>query len=287
MKILQQLYKSKENYIHLESISVEKKFQNYKTISKIKKSFTKLIRNNYKRNISLNGFISIACTKFENETLEELGFIKIRELDDSNNLYELSKKAINDKYLSKEYKNKIEKEKYRIVLGKDIDDLLLKNIISLDKEFYSNEYLWEYEYQKKLFEINQNSFICILYEDKLIGYINYLSITKEKHEDIINSNKIIDHYNEEDITKFKKNRNNYITINSVVITKKYQNSIAIKLLTKKLKKEIKNLIKNGYKIEAISGTAISNDGRKFLEHIGFIKYKELDDNNILYIKEKF
>lgn len=281
------LYKSKENYIHLESISVEKKFQNYKTISKIKKSFTKLIRNNYKRNISLNGFISIACTKFENETLEELGFIKIRELDDSNNLYELSKKAINDKYLSKEYKNKIEKEKYRIVLGKDIDDLLLKNIISLDKEFYSNEYLWEYEYQKKLFEINQNSFICILYEDKLIGYINYLSITKEKHEDIINSNKIIDHYNEEDITKFKKNRNNYITINSVVITKKYQNSIAIKLLTKKLKKEIKNLIKNGYKIEAISGTAISNDGRKFLEHIGFIKYKELDDNNILYIKEKF
>ena len=164
---------------------------------------------------------------------------------------------------------------YKIIdnIEKYIDD-----IITLDDEFYDKKYLWSNEYQREVYERNHNSFIAVELDNKLVGYINYLSLTENKYNEMINSNTTIDDFELEDIIPFSDNT--YLTVNSIVITKKHQDSEVIKLLSN----EFKDKIMNNSSVKGINGIAISPDGNKWFKNMGFNHIKKLDDNNDLYIK---
>ena len=53
----------------------------------------------------------------------------------------------------------------------------IDDIITLDDNFYDQAYLWDNDYQRKVYDRNHDSFIAVSLDNKLVGYINYLSIT--------------------------------------------------------------------------------------------------------------
>ena len=172
---------------------------------------------------------------------------------------------------------------YNIVLNPKREDI--NKIKELDKKFYKDEYLWDNEYQNSIYEKNKETFILIKDSVKLIGYLNYLCITKETYLKMKESNITIDEFNLNEIVPFVKG-DNYITINSIVIDRKYQNSNIIKEINDAFLLKLQQLNEREIEIYGINGIAISRDGQKYFESLGFSKYKELEDGNNLYIIEK-
>lgn len=125
---------------------------------------------------------------------------------------------------------------YKVYDGYQIEEKMINEIDLLDKQFFKEEHLWETNYQLQLFNKNKNSLIMVKYNNECVGYLNYLVITKEKYDQMINSNVIIDEFDFDEVTIFYKNKENYLTINSVVVDKEHQDSYVVKILTKNLKK---------------------------------------------------
>ena len=273
--------KNKKNYLIIDSINVKHEFQNHITINLIVKKLKSIIVKRYKQDYKIESIISISVDKFEKEVLEKAGFSEYKKYLNDKTLYMIDNQKIEEIYL----KNIIKKSDYKIIYGDKIKDEMIKEIGLLDKKFFKEEHLWENEYQLQLFNKNKNSIIMLKYNNRLIGYLNYLVITKEKYEQMINSNVIVDEFTLDEVTKFYKSKKNYITINSIVIDKKHQDGYAVRLLTQKLKRILKKMNFNGYKIGGINSFAVSADGRKFLENLGFEKCKELEDNYYLYTLE--
>lgn len=275
-------YKSKKNYLIIDSINIKHEFQNEISINLIVKKIGNIIQTKYKEDYKIESIISVAIDKFEKDVLEKAGFSEYKKYSNKETLYMIESKVIEEKYL----KNVRKKTDYKVYQNEQITPAMLKEIRELDQKFFKEEYLWDSDYQLELFNKNKNSIIIVTYKDKVIGYLNYLVITKQKYVETIISDVIIDEYNLEDVTKFYKNKNNYLTLNSIVIDKKHQDGYVIKLLTKRLNKILKQMNSNNYKIGGISATAVSEDGRKFLERLGFEKIKILNDNNCLYVLDK-
>ena len=154
----------------------------------------------------------------------------------------------------------------------------IDDIITLDDDFYDQAYLWDNEYQRKVYDRNHDSFIAVSLDNKLVGYINYLSITKELYNQMKESNEIVDDFKLEDIIPFGDEI--YLTVNSIVILKEHQDGEVIKLINNEFLKKINNL-----SIKGINTIAISPDGNKWAQNMGFTLYKKLDDGNTLYVKE--
>lgn len=173
------------------------------------------------------------------------------------------------------------KDNYEIL----IDPNKYRNeIYSLDSSFYDKKYLWPIEYQLDVYERNKDSFIMVGYNGKLVGYLNYLCITKNKYDSIKKSNVIVDEYDLNDIVPFKKG-DNYLNINSTVIAEEHQNGECIKLINNHFINKLKEYELANIHIKGIEGTAISESGQKYLQNLGFKLEKKLDDNNYLYFIE--
>lgn len=274
--------KDNANYIIIDSIVMSTNYQNYKSVTLCSDDIKEFLKNKFKRGFNILGVSAISTTDFEAEVLEKTNFYNIRDLDTDYTLYVCDKEVLSE-LLNKKVKKSM--NKLDVYIGSLLSDTHIDEIYDLDKTFFDKKYLWKKDIQKKLFKKNRDSVIGIIDNGDLIGYINFLPISKDKYNEIKKSNKIIDNYKEKDIIPYSKEKKNYITINSVVILKKYQNTKVIKLLTDNFKKSLKKLNKMGYTIGGINTTAISLDGRKFADELGFKRYKKLEDGNLLYTCE--
>lgn len=273
--------KSKKNYMIIDSINIKSEFQNEKSVELITNKIKKIIVSKYKEGFEIECIACTAITKYEKGILEKLGFVSHKKYNKNEELYLINRKEIEQLYL-----NNIRKRKdFKVFESDNIKETMFLDIIRLDNKFFKDEYLWSSEYQKQIFEKNKNSLIVATYKNKVVGYLNYLNITKDKYMDMINSNNTTDEFDLEDISKFYKTKHNYITINSIVIDKSFQNGYVIQLLTNRLRKRLKTIHRDGYKIVAINSFAVSEDGKKFLERLNFEEVKKLKDGNYLYVLE--
>ncbi|MBE6160312.1 MAG: YgjV family protein [Lactobacillales bacterium] len=273
--------KNRKNYLVIDSINIKSQFQNHVSVDLIIKKLKKIIRKKHNEGYKIESIISVAFNKFEENVLKQAGFDKYKEYSNKESLYVIDRKNIEDIYL----KNMNNKSDYKTYQNEQIKDEMLKEIRILDEKFFGSEYLWDEDYQLQLFNKNKDSMIIVNYKNKLVGYLNYLVITEDKYNEMLNSNVIIDSFNIDEVTPFYKSKKNYLTINSVVIDRKFQNGYVIKLLTRRLKKILKQKKADKYRIAGINAIAVSEDGKKILEYLGFIEYKVLDDGNHLYVLE--
>ena len=84
------------NYLQIESISVEKRFQNKIIENKIKTKFISFIRKKIKSKYKIGGVVSFACSDFEKGVLEEMNFKKIYSYPENISLYLLDSDKINE-----------------------------------------------------------------------------------------------------------------------------------------------------------------------------------------------
>lgn len=270
--------KNRKNRLIIDSINIKSEYQNEVSVDLIIKKLKEVIVSKYKSDYVIDSILSVAVNKYEKEVLEKGGFSLYKSYSKNEHLYMIDNKAIEDTYL-KYIRKKCD---YKIIENERITTEIFNKIKVLGQE--NLNLVWDNDYQLPLFNENKNSLIVIMYKDKVIGYLNYLVLIKEKYDEILNSDSVIKDFTLNDITAFSKGRNNYLVFNSIVTFKKYD-EYAVKLLTRRVRKRLKYM-NNNYRIAGINAMAVNKNEREFLESLGFESYKKLDNGSTLYVLEK-
>ena len=155
-------------------------------------------------------------------------------------------------------------------------------ISNLNKNNMSKEEIWDISFQKDIYNRNKDSYIIITREDKIIAYLNYLSITKNTYHHM-NKYKIND-LKLKEIKKYTRYDYNYINIESIVISKRYNNKEVNNLLINTFINKIRLLEKDDYFIRGINSIPRNKDYKKIIKGIGLIEKNKKD--NLYYLEEE-
>ena len=156
------------------------------------------------------------------------------------------------------------------------------NIISLDRSNFSAQYLWSVDQQRNIFKLDPDSILLIRNKKHIIGYVNYISITKEAYDRYKRAHTFYKTINSEDIAPLRRRRKNYIIIESISINKSYESDKIIDLISKHLRSLLRYKHKQGYNIHGIISVGISDFEKNFLDAKGFTHLKDYRDGEALY-----
>lgn len=140
----------------------------------------------------------------------------------------------------------------------------IKQMIQLDNEVYNkSEDCGILEKCLQWKKICPEIYTVIKDSDKVVGYINFVSITKKCYEDFRHG-KIKDYQLDlKDIVNFSKG-DNYCLFMSVVVKNEYQDKYATKVLLDAFYKRINDFHIRGIKTNNIIADCVSKDGEKFI-----------------------
>ena len=175
--------------------------------------------------------------------------------------------------------------KFRIIKYTYITNKVLNKIYNLDLKTYGKENVWPQEYQRELFEKNNDSLFVIKYKHDIVGYINYLNLIETEYERLKRIRKSPEKLDIYKIIEFKSNRKNHILIESINVKKEYEKPETIALINKKLNSFIKLKHNRRVYIDRILAFALSDFEKHLYETLGFTKIRELEDNTFIYEKE--
>ena len=123
-----------------------------------------------------------------------------------------------------------------------------------------------------------DNIIAVAKDDKIIGYINYLTANEELYDEIIHPD--MEAYYDDpgrrddgisglQIDQWSKDNPNHLFILSIAIDKEHQDTDVIKVLTNEFRQELTNKINEGYEIESITGDTVSDHGEDALTMMRF------------------
>lgn len=117
-------------------------------------------------------------------------------------------------------------------------------------------------------------FVRNINEDKIVGEITLLPISKKQFEDFM-SNKLEDtELNTKNLLVYKENCSYYLLFSSIAIDKKYRNDkLVLSYLLKGMNTKINALLKKGIKFENMCAEGQTKDGQKFIESFLNLKKK--------------
>ena len=191
----------------------------------------------------------------------------------------------------------LEEKKFKVLTGEDINVSYLAKVFEIDKEVYEPKYVGCLENMEKRYKAEKRSFVCIEDEGsgELAGYINFFPVNDELWEDIVETGAVIrdDDIEPGELKPFEKKftdkdveegKGYNLFIISVVIREKYRKyKEAVITLTRGFREYLCKLDDKGYKIHALAGTAVSDDGMKFMRERYFYLKREvgdLEDNGV-------
>lgn len=175
---------------------------------------------------------------------------------------------------------------YQVLYGEELGVDFLPQIMDIDCTCYSAEYAGELGKMVARYEKNPKSFVCVTDEGKAIGYINFFPVQPALWEEIIETGMHIrdDDITPEEVADYSKEHENRLFILSVVILPAYRDDRSvIQLLSDSFVEYLNRLESEGFPIGAISGTAVSGDGEKFLRTRLFQLYREIEKQNKVYL----
>lgn len=174
-------------------------------------------------------------------------------------------------------------QNYILKRSDEVSINFLKEILKLDSKVYPSDLQGDIKSLENRFLKNKESYQLLYTENNtLIGYICYFPITNDLSKDIYKSSKIHDDdITEKDIVNYSKTISSDVYVISVVIDPDYRDGNAVKTLTEGFEKDIKTRVNEGYLINNVLGTAISDDGRKFLSNMNFKKIKNIENGYTL------
>ena len=132
--------------------------------------------------------------------------------------------------------------KFRIVKYNYLTNRVIDKIYNLDKKTFGEENTWDKDYQRIIYNKNNDSLFMIKYKHDIVGYLNYLNVVEDE----------------------------------------YEKDETIELINKKLKSFIKLKHKRRVYISSILVLATSTFEKDLCERLSLNKYKELEDNTYLY-----
>ena len=121
-----------------------------------------------------------------------------------------------------------------------------------------------------------DNIVAVAEDGKILGYINYLTMDDELHNEILhpdveayleNPARRDDGITGSQLSPWSKDKPNNLFILSVAVDKQYQDSDVIKVLTDSFREELVQKKKDGYNVTSISADTVSDDGEKFARMI--------------------
>ena len=181
---------------------------------------------------------------------------------------------------------------YKILTGEGINEDFLEKIMEVDRECYAKEYVGELANMQVRYRKNKQSFVCVMDGDLVAGYINFFPVVDSLWEDIVDTGMHIrdDDITADEVVEFCKGEDHNLYILSVVIREQYRGKKqgqkpVVKILTDAFIDYLNKLQSDGYAINAIAATAVSDGGKKFLRNCMFGERRKLTDGNIVYVCE--
>ena len=178
----------------------------------------------------------------------------------------------------------LEESQFELITGDEMDEEFLEKVMDIDRATYEERYIGCLENMQARFRVEKRSFVCIREKgsDSLAGYINFFPVNDELWDDITESGSVIrdDDIMPEELMPFgtADDRGYNLFIISVVVLPAYRGSKdAIILLTDGFRDYLNKLNDEGHQINAISGTAVSDDGKKFMYERFFYLKREVKD----------
>ena len=169
--------------------------------------------------------------------------------------------------------------KLSIDIKHDID--IIPVLMEIEKQVYIPAYCGEYESIRARFLKNKDTFVLAYDDNQMIGYLCFLPISQELYYELINSDTFHDDdILPKDISDYYNGVNLYLL--SIAILPQYQNTDVIIQMTNTFSKYLEKKAHNGIIIGNIVASAVTDDGEKFLQNLGFQVLKRLDNQYTLY-----
>lgn len=184
-----------------------------------------------------------------------------------------------------------EEKKFKVLGGEVFDVSFLAKVFEIDKEVYEPKYVGCLKNMEDRYKAERRSFVCIEDEEsgELAGYINFFPVSQALWKDIVETGEVIrdDDIKPEELQPFSEKytdgdvedgKGYNLFIISVVIREKYRKyKEAVITLTKGFQEYLNKLDNEGFKIHALAGTAVSDDGMKFMRERYFYLKREVED----------
>lgn len=188
----------------------------------------------------------------------------------------------------------MENHKYRVLRGEDFDITFLPRVMEIDRICYEDEYVGELSNMEARYLRNPRSFVCVMDEDsdRLAGYINFFPVKPALWNEIVEEGMDIrdDDITPEELADYSATEPNRLFILSVAILPEYQfapgqvpEEAVVRILSDGFIAYLNQLESEGFVIDAISATAVSEDGQKFLRDRMFRLYREIHSDNKVYL----
>jgi len=168
---------------------------------------------------------------------------------------------------------------FEVLRGGNFKRRYLEEIMSIDARVYEPRYVGELKNMQARYDAENNSFVAIRTEGAIVGYINFFPVTDSLWDDITKDGTVIrdDDIRPDEIRPYTTAAGNRLFIISVVILEEYRCRESVVALTDGFIDCLNELEEGGYKIEAIAGTAVSPDGKKFMTQRRFYERREVGD----------
>lgn len=177
-------------------------------------------------------------------------------------------------------------KKLHIVRCRYLSRRIYSNIVALDREVFSDEYLWTFDQHKNIFDSNSNIIMFLRDKKKIIGYISYVVITPEEYDRLKRAHTFYYGLGNAEVTHLKKRHKNYVLIESVALKKNYESKKMIEFIAKKLRTEFRNKCKQGYRIYGAISVGVSDFEKTLLNDLGFTHIKDYREKEELYELDK-
>jgi len=158
---------------------------------------------------------------------------------------------------------------------------IVDEIHKLDKDNYDSDFTWSKEKLDSIIKSRKTDFIIIHDNEDVIGYINFITISKAKYNHILKSNKYVD-INTLDINIFSRKNENYICIDSIAIKINYQNDKTVRLISDAIYRYLSEKINSGFKISGVITITLSEFENNIFVYSNFIKQEEKNPDFTIY-----
>lgn len=176
--------------------------------------------------------------------------------------------------------------KYSVLKGEEMGLAFLPKIMEIDAKCYPDQYVGELANMEARYKENPRTFVCVMDGDKVAGYINFFPVKPKLWDEIVETGMEIrdDDIRPDEMADYSKEEDNNLFIISIAVSPEYRSDKNVVItLTDGFVDYLNELEEEGYPIHAISATAVSEDGQKFLRSRMFRIYREIHDENKVYL----
>jgi len=167
---------------------------------------------------------------------------------------------------------------YKIKYGNELDSVFINTILDIDASVYPESLRGTFKEVYNRFKANNDIFILLYDDDKIIGYLCLFPIKDILYNKILNEDKLFDSdISGEYLEQYIPYNTYKLYIISVVILPEYQNQGLSKYLKNGFYNYIFNKKKNNILFSKTLSTSVSLAGKRFFKKMKFRVKKSLSE----------